>query len=156
MTEKERIKKVVQSIPYPVMVVGSGVMAMHDMDRKLGDLDLFMATQHWFDLYEDQDTWPYAPWQRIVVDPDNDHRFDPPYLERFIDGLKVNIFFAWRVRENSTDLDANQLWLEAELVEGVACSPIKHLLRWKQAVMREKDLPDIKAILTRYPELANQ
>lgn len=148
MTEKERIKKIVSEIPYPVMVTGSGVMAMHDMDRELGDLDLFMATRHWFLFRWSND------WITITTDPDDlEHRFDPPYLEKYIDGLKVNIFFTWRVRKNDTDLDANRLWKETELVEGVACSPISFLLEWKKAVMREKDLPDIKAILQRYPEL---
>lgn len=147
MTQKERIKKIVDNLYYPVCIGGSGVMVMHGIEREMGDLDVFMATQDWFKF------WERFGWELITTSPfDPKRRQDPPYLEETLYDLKVNVFFGWRMRDIG-NIDLNKVWRDSVLIDGVRCQTLQATLEWKMETRREKDIPDILAILQSHPEL---
>lgn len=95
-------------------------MVMHDLVRSkpMGDVDIFVATRAWFDLY--QEYVEYNPfkekdrWNLFTTDPnDFKRRCDPPYLFFDAYGIEVNIFCEWRKR-GIGDLDVNWLILNAK------------------------------------------
>lgn len=130
-------------------------MVMHDLVRSkpMGDVDIFVATRAWFDLY--QEYVEYNPfkekdrWNLFTTDPnDFKRRCDPPYLFFDAYGIEVNIFCEWRKR-GIGDLDVNWLILNAKDVEGIPCYSLQFCLDWKREVGRAKDLDDIR-ILEQY------
>lgn len=128
---------------------GSAVLVLHHIKtgRPMGDLDIFMATRPWFSLEA------MGGWELRTPDPDDPRsRHDPPYWERVIEGLPVNVFFGWRVR-HVADIDCNFLTVNAQTVEGWPCAPIQMVLDWKCQKLRGKDSIDVEAIYRRYPEL---
>lgn len=142
MTERERIKRIVAEIGWDCVVAGSGVMVMHGMDRELGDVDLFVSTRDWFNMYWDIDLY----WKVFTTDPsDPKRRHDPPYLYCKMYGIEVNVFFCWRIRDKG-NLDLNKAWQESEIIDGVRCSSLKDLCDWKREVARDKDAEDIRMI----------
>lgn len=141
--ERQRLDRVLRQLNLPKgrwVLSGSGVMVLHGMDRKMGDVDIFIATRCWFDLLAT------GLWQVYTTDPDDfKRRADPPYLYRTVGDIEVNVFFDWRKR-GVGDIDVN-FWLHnAEYVGGWPCIPLAFILYWKQEVGRAKDYHDIVAI----------
>lgn len=155
-TEKPRLLRILRELDLPEgqwVLNGSGVMVMHGIERHkpMGDVDVFVATRVWFDLYESALIQRAAygveqDWRVFTTDPDDPkRRCDPPYLYRQIHGIEVNVFSAWR-RRGIGDIDVNWMVLNAELVDGVPCASLQSLLDWKEQVGRDKDSRDIHAI----------
>lgn len=145
MNDRDRLLAVIHDLDLPPgqwFLCGSGVLVMHGLrDHKpMGDIDIFLATRPWFDLYHG------GGWELFTTPPeDADRAADPPYLYRTMYGIEVNVFFDWRTREVG-NLDINWWLRNAEEVEGVPCTTLEFMLDWKLSVMREKDLEDISAI----------
>jgi hypothetical protein len=136
--------------PDKFVVGGSAVMALRGMDREVGDLDLFVATRTWFDIYHAGLLGIFEghkmPWKMYTTEPDDPHRAcDPPFLYRTVDGLEINVFHAWRTR-GYADINLAE-WLHSpEFVRGWRCAPLSALYNWKREARREKDLPDLRMI----------
>lgn len=140
MNERERIKAVVADLGVPSMLNGSGVMVMHGMDRVPEDLDFFVPTAHWLELYHD------GRWDVLCTEPDDaKQRFDPPILTAKMYSIEVNVFSAWRIRDRG-NADLNLEWKRSEIVDGVRCLSLKRLQEWKAEQLREKDVPDVDLI----------
>jgi hypothetical protein len=137
---------------------GSAVLVLHHIKtgRPMGDLDIFLATRPWFDFpstVKRATGFSQYGWELRTPDPsDPTSRHDPPYWERVIEDLPVNVFFGWRVR-HVADIDCNFLTLNAQNVQGWPCAPIQMVLDWKCQKLRGKDSIDVEAIYRRYPEL---
>jgi hypothetical protein len=130
---------------------GSAVLILNGIDtgRPMGDLDIFLATRPWFQLREKPD----GGFMTVTPEPDDyRERHDPPYLERIVYGLVVNIFFSWRTR-HCADIDCNFLTLNAETVEGWPCAPLQMVADWKAQKLRAKDSIDLEAIYRARPDL---
>lgn len=152
MTEKQKVLNVLGEIGVMrenLLVSGSAVMFLADIprERPLGDIDLFVPTVIWFNLYGRNDGW------RLWATASNDQRrrFDPPYLIKEMYGVDVNIFFQWRVRHIG-DIDVNFWDTNSVFISGYRCVPPQLLLEWKQAVGRTKDFEDI-LLLRKYLDL---
>ena len=129
-------------------LAGSGVMVLSGLERSkpMGDVDIFMATRDWFDVYN------VARWDLFTTDPaDSKRRCDPPYLYKEINGLEVNIFHGWRVR-GIGDIDVNQWVHSVEWIEDVPCVPLRLLFDWKRSVGRAKDMDDIRVMAEYFEE----
>lgn len=134
---------------------GSAVLYLHDMwtGRPMGDLDIFLATRPWFEFPTVLARDGRGAWDLRTPDPsDPICRHDPPYWERELDGLLINVFSAWRVR-HIADIDCNFLTHNAQTVRGWPCAPIQMVADWKEQKLRAKDAIDVEAIYRRYPEL---
>ncbi len=130
-------------------VGGSGPMALRDI-RPLGDLDIGVTTDYWFQLWHD------GRWEVCTPPGHSQHeRCDPPYLYREVQGVQVHVFFAWRLRSEqlSADSDYNlifkhgleRLWRDG-FTRAWPCVRLGRLLRMKAAEQRDKDYPDIARI----------
>ena len=160
-SEAPRLKKILYELDLPAgqwVLSGSGVMVLHgiERDRPMGDVDIFLATRSWFDLYhaglffgvmqgarlEDK----REGWKIWTTHPNNPaERSDPPYLFKTIHGLEVNIFSGWRKR-GVGDIDVAHWIHNAQRVDGIPCIPLQFLLDWKDAMGRAKDATDIERI----------
>lgn len=154
--EKPRLLRILRELDLPEgqwVLNGSGVLVMHgiERDRPMGDVDIFVATRLWFDLYHASLMAPPSdgqqpPWSIFTTDPDDPkRRCDPPYLFRDMHGIEVNVFSNWR-RRSVGDIDVNWSILNAEMIEGIPCYPLRGILDWKEQVGRAKDSTDIAAI----------
>lgn len=124
-----------------ILVSGSAVLFLADLprERPLGDIDIFLPTRIWFDLYNRGK----RNWKLWTTEPADDKRAcDPPYLVQDFRGIDFNIFFQWRVR-GIGDIDVNQWNYNSWVCAGYRCVPLELMLDWKQAVGRDKDLSDI-------------
>jgi hypothetical protein len=156
MTERERILRICQDLPlwdWPKdewFINGSGSMIMHGITaeqrgKPMGDLDIFVATDLWFDLYH------MGAWTLYTTDPaDPRRRSDPPLLRRTILDLDVDVFQSWRVRHIG-DFDVAFYMNNSVIVDDVPCVPLQFILDWKCEVGRAKDVRDV-AILERWLE----
>ena len=155
--EKQRLEKVLHALNLPEgqwALSGSGVLVLHGIERNrpMGDVDIFLATRPWFDLFfrsinPAQLHVPVAkPWQIFTTIPeDPKRRMDPPYLYKEMHGIEVNVFHQWRQR-NIGDIDTAHWVNNAEKVQGWPCVPLQFLLDWKCEVGRAKDQNDIERI----------
>lgn len=159
MDERERIIRICKSLPVwewsrdQWFVNGSGSMIMHgitaeERGKPMGDLDIFVATRRWFELYRSNS------WALHTMDPsDPTRRQDPPFLRRQIYDLDVDVFQSWRVRHVG-DFDVAFYMLNSVVVDGVPCAPLQFLLDWKREVGRAKDQVDIEVLKRRFGALA--
>lgn len=135
---------------------GSGVMALHGIDRErpIGDLDIFTTTDLWFHCYN---SWPITAginqyfeshmWTLIVPDAhDQKRRCDPAMLRGHVLGLTVDIFLNWRRRGGLGDFDPAFYLANIEMVEGIPCVPLQFIMDWKLGQGRNKDLMDVVSI----------
>lgn len=122
-------------------VTGSGVMALAGIDREIGDLDIMTTTRYWFELAKD------PSWRVWTTDPnDVKRRCDPPYLYKTVDGIEVNIFFDWRIRDRG-NIDFNEVFRNRRIkLRGWPCVDLEFLFDWKAEVARPKDLRDLMLI----------
>jgi len=156
-TEKPRLLKILYELDLPKgqwVLSGSGVLVLNgiERDRPMGDVDIFVATRTWFELFYQSienamlhiESGDY--WRIFTTDPtDVKRRADPPYLYRMMHGIEVNVFSDWRKR-GIGDIDV-AFWLaNPEMVEGIPCLPVKFLLDWKEQMGRAKDQTDIESI----------
>lgn len=157
--EANDVKQILDKLNLPkdqYMVNGSGAMLMQgiteiERGRPIGDLDIFCATRLWFDLLMGyhQMQCEYG-WTTFTPNPEDERRrCDPPYLIDSIDGIEVNIFFAWRWRMQG-NFDVNGLIRNAVMVDDkYPCAGLGFILAWKREVRRPKDIQDI-AVLENY------
>jgi hypothetical protein len=130
VTDQERIRQIVADLGLgptdPYVINGSGSMVMHgitadDRGRPMGDLDVFVATRHWFEMldagYHDQ---RWAVWTTDPSDPMR--RSDPPYLDGIMYDLPVNVFHGWRQRMVGNFNVAFYL-ANPVIIDGVRCVP---------------------------------
>lgn len=143
--ERERLVAILRDLDLPpggFCLSGSAVLVLHGIQRskEMGDLDIFIPTRTWFQLYES------GEWSLWTTDPeDPTRRHDPPYLIREVRGLEVNVFSEWRKR-GVGDIDVAFWTCNSELVKGWPCVRLEFVLNWKEAVGRDKDLDDIKLL----------
>lgn len=159
MTEQERVIRICKELainPYHYVVMGSGSMIMHgiteiDRGKPMGDLDIFCATEVWFNFYHSGlvgiiEEGSESPWQLFTPNADDTtERCDPPYLYRTMYGLPVHVFFSWRHRARG-NLDIAWHIYNSKLIAGIPVSDLQYVLDWKQETGRAKDLQDITAI----------
>jgi hypothetical protein len=129
------------------ILCGSGVLVLHGIDRgrPMGDVDIFVATRVWFEIFFKEITRE-NPWKIFTTEPhDAKRRVDPPYLYRDMHGIEVNIFQDWR-RRGIGDIDVAFWMNNAEKVEGWPCTPLQFMLDWKEQVGRSKDATDIECL----------
>lgn len=161
MNERERIHRIVNDLALTdgrYVLAGSAVMVLHGIDRAPRDIDIFVATATWFNIYNTTEASQFTGlgsspanlltrvWSLFVTDPDDRmRRSDPPYLYRVMHGIEVNIFHSWRKR-GIADIDV-AFWLHnAEIVDGIRCIPLNCLLHWKEVLGRAKDQVDIEVL----------
>jgi hypothetical protein len=143
------------------VLAGSGVMVLEGLERErpMGDVDIFMATRDWFDIYYKfaMQIEGYEDWSVFTTDPnDPKRRCDPPYLYKIYlsdeePGLEVNIFAQWRVR-GIGDIDVNQWVHSSQDIKGWPCVPLRLLFDWKRSVGRAKDMDDIRIMSNHFEE----
>lgn len=135
------------------VVAGSAAMAVHGLDRgkQIGDIDLFLTTDAWFDMLRNDE------WNCFVPREIDHRRHDPPYLYQLfpwdLDGadvMAINVFFAWRERDHA-NISVIELFETAEQIEGLTVCNMDWLLGWKREANRGKDGADIK-LLERFLE----
>lgn len=155
--EKTRLLRVLDDLNLPEgqwFLSGSGVLVMHGIDRgrPMGDVDIFLATRPWFELYHEglvgiiREPESFQPWRVFTTEPTDSKRIvDPPYLYKEMHGIEVNVFYNWR-RRNVGDIDVAHWMINAEKIEGVPCTPLQYMLDWKMEVGRAKDTTDIERI----------
>lgn len=151
MTQRDIIRAILRDLELPSpewALAGSGVMFLHGIEREkpLGDLDIFVSTRLWFELYEARRPDGGRRWDLWLPEStDPTCRCDPAYLVRDMHGVEVNVFSSWRQR-GPGDIDLN-LWVHnAREVDGWPCVPISLLMDWKATMGRAKDLSDIRQI----------
>lgn len=151
MTEREKLERILGQLglsPDAFLVSGSAVIFLHGVprDRPMGDVDIFVPTRTWFELQKDR------RWKVWTASPSIPScRCDPPYLAREIEGLEVNVFFAWR-RRGVGDIDVNLWFANGEWVDGWRCVPLPMVLHWKEEMGRAKDLDDILLLRAHFLE----
>lgn len=100
-------------------VFGSGPLAVRGW-RENDDIDIVVSQKLWQELIKQ-----YSPTSPISIKLD-----------------KIEIFNDWRPWFDSTE----ELIGSAELIDGIRYVNLDNVLKWKQAMGREKDLKDIKLI----------
>lgn len=127
---------------------GSGVLVMHGIDRgrPMGDVDIFVATRTWFEIFFRGLLDIENPWKIFTTDPDDPkRRADPPYLYRDMYGIEINIFHSWRKRSIG-DIDVAWWLVNAEKIEGIPCVTLQLIMDWKEQLGRSKDQQDIEVL----------
>ena len=159
--EKPRLLKILSELDLPEgqwLLSGSGAMVMHGIERgrPMGDVDIFVATRVWFELYH-RDFFNGTMqgvrledgrkrWQIWTThSEDVAARCDPPYLVKEMHGIEVNIFHSWRQRDVG-NIDVAFWMLNADVVDGIPCVPMQFLLDWKEQFGRAKDRDDIATL----------
>jgi hypothetical protein len=165
VTERERVIAICSDLPvwgWPRdqwFINGSGSMIMHgitaeERGKPMGDLDIFVATHRWFQLYSETSqrqlvdgSWSREPrWDLHTTDPkDRLRRCDPPFLRRNLAGLDVDVFQSWRVRQVG-DFDVAFYMANSVVIDDVPCVPLQFILDWKSEVGRAKDQVDIEVL----------
>jgi hypothetical protein len=122
-------------------------MALQGVDRGVRDIDLFLATAHWFRAAEElSDRWNL--WLPSPDDPKC--RCDPAYLWRDVQlvgcpMVRVEMYAGWGRRGDrrvAGDIDVT-FWIHnAVMVGGIPCVPLNLLLGWKEQTGRAKDAID--------------
>lgn len=146
-----RVDKVMRALglaPGRFFLGGSAVLALRDI-RHVGDLDVGVTTEYWFELLQERE---YQVWTPDACDDVT--RCDPPYLVTKWFGVEVNIFYGWRWRgaEETRYNDFNEVFRDGiETVGDWPCIKLPILLRQKVDSVqwpdpRAKDLADIQAI----------
>ena len=108
----------------PWVLFGSMAMWLHGLRDRVGDVDVFASHRLWEQLAE---SWRVrAP-----------HPTDPPYLERLVNGVVVNVFYTWTVRD--PEVDARECRRAAELVGGWWCTPLQVIRQHKQKGVSHPD-----------------
>lgn len=153
--EKPRLLRVLEDLALPEgqwALSGSGVLVMHGIERNrpMGDVDIWLATRPWFGLLSIDDPTPWGGflprWNVFTTDPENPAtRCDPAFLFKEMHGIEVNIFCQWRTI-GVGDINVTQWINDAELVEGIPCVPLQHILNWKDEMGRAKDSQDIEVL----------
>jgi hypothetical protein len=151
MTELERLTRTLNMLDLPkdqYLVGGSAVMVLNDIERELGDLDLFVTTDLWFKLSRQVHGYscPEPTWELVIPEVGSHRQFDPPVLRRHYLDLKIDAFFNWRRRGDSTDILLHQIWEDREYPHGYPATTLDLLFFWKAATAREKDLRDLELI----------
>lgn len=123
------------------MLFGSAVLLLHGLREAVGDVDVFVSPGLWSALAAGPE------WERLQPDP-----HDPPFLQRYINGLKVHAFYAWTDRD--PEVDATQCRRAAERVDGWPCTPLAIVRMHKQMSIAKhpgsephrKHIADVEAI----------
>lgn len=149
MTEREKIISILTALRLPrgqYIVAGSGAMVLHEVPRTrpIGDLDIFVSTALWFQLYENANGFI---WGLFVPDSrDVKRKADPPYLFANFLGIEVNVFFDWRKRETGNFNVAEALERRIFTKDHWPTLDLPTVLRLKQESHRDKDLDDIAVL----------
>lgn len=158
-TDKFRLGRILEALRLGLpdghwFLNGSAVLVLNGIrtGRPMGDLDIFLATADWF-LFPPRLGWEHQGWELRTPDPDDScSRHDPPYWEKSIQDLPVNVFFSWRTR-HIADIDCNFLTANAEIIEGYPCAPLQMVADWKAQKLRAKDAIDLAAIRRYRPDI---
>lgn len=124
-----------------MLVNGSASMVLHGMDRQIDDVDLFVPTRVWFKLRDND-----FRWNTYLTNPwDSELLCDPPFIYRWVQGVEVNVFFAWR-RRGYVDIDVADEFRRAVNKSNFLAVPLRQLRRWKVEAGRWKDIHDVHEI----------
>lgn len=144
LSDRERLDKVLEALKLPRgqwCLSGSSVMELHGIDRErpMGDIDIFVSTALWFQLYEST----ALIWGLSIPDSaDTAERCDPPFLYVELLGIEINVYYDWHHEAVNV-----AFWIHnAEMVEGWPCIPLQFLVDWKKSLGRAKDVTDAAAI----------
>lgn len=127
----EQLDKILRQINLPKgqwVLWGSAVMTLHGIEygRSFGDVDIFLSTRAWLDLQKD------PSWTIFSTNPnDPERRSDPPFLYKYVDGVRVDVFPNWRNRYDYDNFNVSELITNAEIVKGWPCVPLKHIIDFK-------------------------
>lgn len=136
-------------------------MAWHGIDRgkQIGDIDLFVTTDIWFEMKLNQE------WNSFIPREIAHRRFDPPYLYQLFpwdlegkDVMAVNVFFDWRERDHA-NISMMELFETSHPIDYLRVCDMDWLLNWKREANRGKDGKDIVLIenfLEENPDLIHQ
>lgn len=108
-------------------IFGSGPMFAHGLRKEISDLDLVAREEAW------QSVSRYGTLKAIGATKDT--------AVLFWGGL-ITFFNSWI----SADWNINDVIDQAEIVQGLPFAQLTDVLAYKQAMLRPKDLPDIKAL----------
>jgi hypothetical protein len=116
-----------------VLVFGSGVMLLHGLRERIGDVDLFVkpATYRWLRMAGWEELRSDKPW---AVN-------DPAYLEWADSPLPVHAFVGWTYRDRWLNVD--EAWERSHVHDGWRCVDLELLLEWK--LNAERDHPGSEA-----------
>jgi hypothetical protein len=106
----------------PWALFGSGVLLLHGLRDRIGDVDLFVAPTIW-SVFASR-----AGWERRAPD-----RRDPAFLERELAGRRVCLFHSWSSRDPV--VDAEQCRRAAERRAGWWATPLALVRAHKEAAL---------------------
>lgn len=140
-----------------VIVAGSAAMVLHgiDLGRIPGDIDLFVPTEDWFELYENWCDSPEGPSLGLFTPDRDDPRrlVDPPFLiEDSVPSFPVHIFHGWRYRPNEGNWDIAGMFNFPDVKHGWPVASLDVVYQQKMLARRPKDLRDMALILEHSPE----
>lgn len=154
---REEVLAILHELALPAdqyVLAGSGILAIRDL-RHPGDIDIFTTTKLWFDLLRQEKgtpserwaEWTWEPvWKVFTTDPaDKLRKSDPAYLYCSVNGVEVNIFNSWRIRDTG-NINVAELLNSVQMIDGIPCQTLKSLQAWKSSIRREKDIPDLDLI----------
>jgi hypothetical protein len=122
-------------LPYGHFIVGGSaalIAAGYDLKRPIGDLDIFVRPWVYADIRRRSMASLPFEWEELRPRPD-----DPPYLEKHVQGLPVNIFDRWKTRQFRMDPQ-----VEINLMEwhsGIPTPQIETIIAHKQYVVDHQD-----------------
>lgn len=162
---KDRLEGLVEAVDgscgclVNVVVAGSAAMVLHgiDLGRIPGDIDLFVPTADWFDLYNNHCRTLMPSLQKLkLFTPDSDdlrRLVDPPYLiEDSVPDFPVHIFHGWRYRPNEGNWDVAGMFHFPDVKNGWPVASLDVVYQQKMLARRPKDLRDMALILEHSPE----
>lgn len=135
MKPSEHLLSLLKKLNFPpedFVLFGSAPLAIRDL-RRIGDLDVYGKTGFWAELAQD------VAWKFREPDPR-----DPPFLENYVNGVRITVFSNWKDREWAPDL--NYHLNNPEMIKGWPFVPLQTMLEWKAFgdVQRSKDAADVK------------
>lgn len=139
-----------------VVAAGSVAMLLHgiDLGRVPGDIDLFVPTADWFELFNwNVEPDGTGPLKLFVPDREDERRLiDPPYLiEESDPDFPVHIFYGWRYRPNEGNWHVAGMFDNPEVKHGWQVASLDVVYEQKLLARRPKDLRDMALILEHSP-----
>jgi len=136
MSPREQLLSILEQLELPsnqFVVFGGGVLAVRDI-RQIGDVDIFVKKALYNKL--SKEGW-------IEKRP---HPHDPPFLEKYVDDKKINVFYDWTSRKWEPGL--KRFLKYPEIIEGYPFVPLEAMYEWKTRLeyQRKKDIRDIRLI----------
>lgn len=116
-----------------IVVLGSGAMQLHGIDRQVADIDLFATRETW-------DALEARGW-RVVPDLD-----PPPMLQWDGCAVPVHCWYETYTRFIDNDSSPRTTFERATVVNGWPVMDLAQLVEWKLEADRPKDRIDVDLI----------